>query len=207
MAEAGDELEVAEALAAAAGEAATAEPAPAAAALPPHLAAVRAAVARGHEKNRRRIAGQRRRRGVVKEFAVGDAVTLLPAKMGKVGRPIGERRVTCRVVQVTNRFGQLLQYKLRCNAGVLDGVYPAARLERAVPRAAAKLNFTGVEYKGLPTVSAKQALQAAPANKPTLSCNCKGACSTQRCTCMKHGKRCGRHCGCKTRHGANCGNH
>ncbi len=206
VAEAGDELEVAEALAAAAGEPAMAEPAPAAGALPPHLAAVRAAVTRGHERNRQRIAGQRRR-GVVKEFAVGDAVTLLPPKMGKVGRPVGGRRLTCRVVGITKPFGQVKKYKLRCNAGVLKETYSAARLDRAVPRSAAKLNFSGVEYEGLPTVSLVQAQQAEPANKPTLSCSCKGACSTRRCACMKQGKRCGRHCGCKTRHGANYGNH
>lgn len=178
-------------------------------ALPEHLQEVRQQVAAAQEKNRQRIAGQRRPNGKPKDFAVGDAVLLLPPKCGKVGSMVGAKRVICRVVGITCPFGKLRKYQLRCNAGVLKETYPSSKLDKAVPALACHLSFDGVEVAGVPVVTAMAALQAERSRRgggsTVTACGCRGACG-KGCKCKKHGVLCGRHCGCAHGKGGACGN-
>jgi len=132
--------------------------------MPAHLMATRSQVAAAHVKNRERIAAQRRPAGEPKNFSVGDAVLLVPQKCGKVGKAVGPRRLVCRVVAVTKPFGGTM-YRLRSNAGVVEGQYSAVRMRSAPPSSASKLNFTGTDWQGLRKVSVKAAM-AAQARRP-----------------------------------------
>ena len=173
--------------------------------LAPRLIRTREHVKIALEKNRERIAAVRRPRGKAYSFNVGDAVLLLPPTMGKVGSTIDPRKITCRVVGTIQPHGSL-QYRLRCNEGVLQACFPASRLEPAPPLSAAKLAFEGTEWKGLPKISATAAKAAqAIGGGGVISCGCKGTCGGQ-CRCKRHGVVCSRCCGCKACTGANCGN-
>ena len=88
-----------------------------------------------------------------KDWQLGDIVTYLPKKMGTAGG-IGlvPRRVVCKVVGKTGR-GAITYYKLRSNEGVLQARPRAAELDKAVPAAAATINFAGVETDGVPAVT------------------------------------------------------
>jgi hypothetical protein len=173
--------------------------------LPPHLVEVRAAVAEAHVRNRRAIEAVRRPKGVAKDFAVGNAVLLLPPKRGRVGSTIDPRKIVCRVVDVTNSFGYT-KYKLRCNAGVLPGQYAAAALEKAPHASEEKLRFEGTAVEGVPTTSLDKAVTAETGGA-TVFCECRGACG-KRCPCKQHGVTCSRGgCNCKTCNGLNCGNY
>ena len=170
--------------------------------LPAHVAATRAAVATAQDKNRHRIASQRRPGGKPKNFKIGDPVLLKPPKCGRVGSTIDPKRIVCRVVGTAKHF--TVQYKLRCNAGVLQGSYAADYLSRAPPQSAAQLSFMGVEVEGVRVLSlsaAKHELHGVGVH-----CRCRGACG-KHCACLKSGVLCGRHCGCKTSKGHNCGNY
>ena len=162
-------------------------------------------MAAAQQKNRTRIEAVRRPKGVPKNFAVGADVLLQAPKRGKVGRTIDRKRITCRVVAITKPFG-LVKYKLRCNAGVLDGTYAASKLEPAPKQSAAELRFTGVGVSGVRSVTLNEAAAAQQAGCATVRCGCRGTCG-RTCACRKKGVGCSRSCGCKACEGANCGNY
>lgn len=156
-------------------------------------------------KNRNRIRSQSRgKRGAKpKDWQLGDIVTYLPKKMGTAGG-IGlvPRRVVCKVVGKTGR-GAITYYKLRSNEGVLQARPRAAELDKAVPAAAATINFAGLETDGVPAVTETALARRGLAKAP---CSCRKQCGA-RCTCKLRGVHCSRKCGCKCKVGANCGNH
>ena len=165
-------------------------------AMPAHLVATRTRVAAAQVQNRLRIAAQRRTKGEPKAFAVGDDVLLLPPKRGKVGTALGRHRIVCRVVGITRSFGYT-KYKLRSNAGMVEGSHKASALSTAPPSLARELTFSGTEKQGVPMVSLNVAAAAQPGG---------GACS-RNCRCKKAGAACGRNCGCVTGKGGSCDNH
>ena len=174
--------------------------------MPAHLMATRSQVAAAHVKNRERIAAQRRPAGEPKNFSVGDAVLLVPQKCGKVGKAVGPRRLVCRVVAVTKPFGGTM-YRLRSNAGVVEGQHSAVRMRSAPPSSASKLNFTGTDWQGLRKVSVKAAMAAQPgAGTAPVRCSCRNGCGPN-CGCRRSNALCGRHCGCVTGNGRSCTNH
>lgn len=179
---------------------------PHAAELPAHLAPARAAVTAAHVKNRQRIAAQRRGKGEPKTFSTGDAVLLLPPKRGKVGSTIDRKRVVCRVVDVRH-YGALPKYKLRCNAGMLQGTYDASQLSTAPISLAAELKFPGTDTQGVHIATLNQAVAAQRIGNAGEGCRCRGLCGPN-CPCKKHSKICSRHdCRCQCSKGANCGNY
>lgn len=157
------------------------------------------------DKRAERVRQVRRRNGVPKDFAVGDCVLLLPPKRGRIGRQVGPRRIVCRVVG-HQRYGGLVKFKLRCNAGVINGCHPGAALEKAPAEAAAKLGFAGVEVQGVPAVTLDKAWSAEAGAATVVKCRCRNKCS-KGCPCKKAGTLCSRACGCMACKGANCGNH
>ena len=174
--------------------------------MPAHLVATRSQVAAAQVKNRERIASQRRPSGEPKNFSVGDAVLLVPGKGGRVGKAVGPARPVCRVVAVTKPFGATL-YRLRSNAGVVEGLHPAGRLLLAPPSSASELTFTGTDWRGLRKVSVKAARAAQPgAGTAPVRCACRNGCG-QNCGCRRSNALCGRHCGCVTGNGRSCTNH
>lgn len=158
----------------------------------------------GHEANRHRIASVRRAHGVDKDFDVGDDVLLLPPKRGKQRTTVAPKRIVCRVVGVRS-YGSLVMYKLRCNAGLLQSTYPARRLDAAPKACADKLRFTDAE-PGEVTASLNEAQAAESGGVWETRCQCRGKCG-KNCKCKNAGVVCGRHCGCLTCHGGNCGNY
>jgi len=179
---------------------------PAAGNLPAHLQATREKVAVELAKNAQRIAAVRRPKGEAKTFAVGDAVLLLPSKLGRVGRRIGPKKILCRVCAIMAQSGHVTMYKLRCNAGVLPGHYQVKAMQAAPPAAAARLQFEGVEHKGVPQTTLKQAQHAEPGGAAVVSCGCTGKKCGARCACKKQGAKCSRDCLCTYGKGGNCGN-
>lgn len=157
------------------------------------------------EKRAQRVQAVRRRKGVPKNFAVGDAVLMLPPKRGRVSRPLGPKRVVCRVIS-QQRYGGMTKYKVRCNAGIIAGYQFVAALDKAPAEAAAKLRFDGVGVEGVPEVSYDTALAAKAGSIASIKCRCNGKC-TSRCSCKKAGVLCSRACGCPACKGINCGNH
>jgi hypothetical protein len=130
---------------------------------------------------------------------VGDNVVLQPAKKGKVGNPVGPKRILARVVGVSKPFGAY-KYQLRCNTGVLPDTYFQNQLRAAVPQRAAELQFEGVAVQGVRMTTEREARGG------HVSCSCRrdgGKCGP---TCPCRPSLCGRHCGCKHGKGANCGN-
>lgn len=198
-------LELAEA--AAVQELAAAEPSEEgqAAELAPHHQATRAAVMVAQEKRAQRTQAVRRRNGEPKDFAVGDAVLLLPSKCGRVGRPVGPKRIVCRVVG-RQHFAGMVKFKLRCNAGLLGGYYFGAHLKKAQAPSAAKLKFAGSEVEGVPTVTLAKAWAAEDGATASVRCQCRGQCG-KNCACRKAKKLCSRTCGCVAGKGHNCKNH
>jgi hypothetical protein len=170
--------------------------------LPAHLSAVRRTVGERHEKNRGRIASQRRRGGKLKKFEVGDCVLLLPQKFGRIGTTIDPKRIVCRVVGIQSGFG-MRKYQLRCNVGLLEGTYFDKQLEPAPPASEQQLTFTGVETKGVPCTTLKNAVASQRIAGAPNPCGCRGKCGSN-CRCKKHGSVCSRECGCKA---LRCGNH
>ena len=79
-------------------------------------------------------------------------------------------------------------------------------MDHAPVLAAAKLTFDGVATEGVAVVTAQAALAAELGGGETKNCLCRGACGSN-CRCKKDGVLCGRHCGCTTGKGGNCGNH
>jgi hypothetical protein len=174
--------------------------------MPAHLMATRSQVAAAHVKNRERIAAQRRPAGEPKNFSVGDAVLLVPQKCGKVGKAVGPKRLVCRVVAVTKPFGGTM-YRLRSNAGVVEGQHSADRMCSAPPSSARKLNFTGTDWQGLRQVSVKAAMAAQPgAGTAPVRCACRNGCGPN-CGCRRSNALCGRQCGSVTGNGRSCTNH
>lgn len=198
-------LQLAEA--AAAEEAATAEPSDAAQAteLAPHLQATRAAVMAAQDTRAQRVQAVRRRHGEPKDFVVGDAVLLLPPKRGRCGRPVGPKRIVCRVVGL-QRFHGMTKFRLRCNAGVLNGYHCGAELKRAPSSAAEKLQFAGTEVEGVPKVTLDKAWAAEDGATASVKCRCRGKCG-KGCACKKANVPCSRNCGCIAGKGGNCCNH
>ncbi len=147
-----------------------------------------------HAKNRKRIAAQGRNGKKAKTFSVGDNVLMVPQKCGHAGgATIDPQSIVCRVVGV-QRPGGNTKYKLRCNSGVLEGLFFPSQMRTAPQLSAATLSFEGVETEGVAAVSLANAkagqrvggVAAAP-------CRCRGKC-TQRCKCKGS---CSRACGCK----------
>ena len=109
-------------------------------------------------RNRQRIRSQGGKGGA--EFAIGDAVLLLPPNMGKVGgSTIDANRLRCRVVGVSEKTGK---YHLRCNTGRLTGTYGGGEVLRPAPaEAAATLNFAAdADPSKAPLVSVTAAVNA-----------------------------------------------
>ena len=138
--------------------------------LPPHPPCSAAAIHTAHQgahhemvlalqaRNRQRIRSQGGKGGA--EFAIGDAVLLLPPNMGKVGgSTIDCNRLRCRVVGVSEKTGK---YHLRCNTGRLTGTYGGGEVLRPAPNeAAAKLKFSAdAEPSEAPLVSVTAAVNA-----------------------------------------------
>jgi hypothetical protein len=157
------------------------------------------------DKRAQRVRSVRRSKGVPKNYERGDCVLLLPPKRGRCGRPVGPKRIVCRVVGM-QRFGGLTKFKLRCNAGIIKGYQFAASLEKAPAAAAAKLHFSGTDTASVPVVGLDKAWAAEDGAAATIKCRCRSKCG-KSCACRKSGALCSRNCGCSACSGANCGNH
>lgn len=166
--------------------------------LPQHLVAVRAAGQQDHIRNRGRIRSQGRHPNghTVKHFAVGDNVLLVPQKCGHAGgATIDPQSIVCRVVG-TRRPGGHLKYKLRCNSGLLDGMFFRSQLRPAPRQSAETLTFTGVETEGVRVVSLAAAkTEQRVGGAAAAPCRCRGMCS-KRCKRCKCKGGCSRACGC-----------
>jgi len=172
---------------------------------PAHLAAVHAKVAEEQEKNRLRIERVTRKNGECKEFDMGDAVLYKPPTFGKNGRPVGPRRIVCRVVH-KQPYNGVMRYKLRCNAGLIECTAAAVNVAAAPLEAAQKLRFEGTEREGVPTCSINKAMEAERGGN-SVGCTCSGTCG-KSCACKKSGILCSRHdCKCLCSKGPNCGNY
>lgn len=153
-------------------------------------------------RNYRRIEGQRRAKGVDKDFQRGDLV-YLRIPQGVPAPPCGPRKVLCRVLDVDNR-GLLL---LRCNAGVLDHRYPATDADVAPPMAVTRLVFEGLYQRGVPKVPIAAAVAAECGGvAAVVQCRCRKGCGT-RCKCRQKGQQCSRQCKCMCGQDSNCGNY
>lgn len=126
---------------------------------------------------------------------------MLPARKGKVGNPVGNKRISARIVGVSKPNGQL-KYGLRTNTGVLPGTYFHGQLRAAVPGRPDATNFQGVGVMGVRVTSEREAR----GNQVRCGCRRKGGKCGDTCPCRKGGHKCGRHCGCKHGSGGNCSN-
>lgn len=124
-----------------------------------------------------------------------------PSKKGRVGNPSGPERIAARVVGVGKPFGQL-KYRLRTNTGVLGGSYFHGQIRTAAPGRPDAPRFEGVEARGVPLTTEREARGGA------VGCGCryKGGMCGKGCPCKKGGILCGRHCGCTHHSGGKCGN-
>lgn len=153
-------------------------------------------------RNYQRIEGQRRAKGVDKDFQRGDLV-YLRIPQGVPLPACGPRKVLCRVLDVDNR-GLLL---LRCNAGVLDHRYPAADADIAPPLAAERLTFEGLQRRGVPKVTISAAAAAECGGVvAVVRCGCRKGCGT-KCKCRLAGQQCSRQCKCVCGRGGSCENY
>lgn len=177
--------------------------------LAPHHRETRAATLRAQDRRAQRVQSVRRSGGVPKNFQVGDVVLLRPPKRGRAGNAPGPKRIICRVVG-HQRFGSggsggMTKFKLRCNAGLLNGYHFAAALDQAPAASAAKLTFTDSETAGVQPCSLDVAWAAEAGAVVAVRCRCKNKCGSS-CACSKAGRRCSRNCTCPACRGKNCGN-
>lgn len=158
-----------------------------------HMVALRVAGEQDHARNRARIASQGRNGRKAKTFCVGDNVLLVPQKCGHAGgATIDPQSIVCRVVGV-HRPGSHTKYKLRCNSGMLEGLFFPSQIRVAPQLSAATLTFTGVDTKDVRPVSlAGTKAQQRVGGAAAAPCRCRGKC-TSRCKCKGS---CSRACGC-----------
>lgn len=162
---------------------------------------MRQSAAASLQRNGRRIISQRRRGGVSKVFAEGDAVLVLPQKCGTAGgSTISPRHIVGRVVgaPIVGTHGvRATKYKVRSNAGLVKGLHFSERLKKAPPELAAQLTFpAGQSTAGVPTVKFAGAKARRGGAGMAPQCGCRGKCGL-RCACKTAGHSCSRSCGCK----------
>ncbi|KAL4424290.1 hypothetical protein ABPG75_001591 [Micractinium tetrahymenae] len=143
--------------------------------LPPHLAAVRQQTAVAQQKRAKRCESVRRAKGERKAFAVGDNVLLTPPKCGRVGQPVGPKKIVCRIVSAVRPYGsKLVKYKLRCNAGVIQGTFAGAKLTLASEQRAKQLQFAGVQFTSVVEVTVRVAHDRERGAAAIKRCGCRG---------------------------------
>ena len=146
-------------------------------------------------KTRARMEKQSRKGGEDRMYEVDAIVGLaLPTAVRAALQP---RFLNCRVVEVVKR-GPKVPNRLRCNAGVLDHVYPASELQTRGPREAAQLTFAAAApWRDAPIVPVATA-SARASNAVHIRCACRGGCKpSSKCVCRAAGTQCTRRCHCK----------
>ena len=124
----------------------------------------------------------------VHTFDVGDSVSVRIPRIDRAATDL--HRFPCVVVEHLGR--KYFLYRLRCQYGVRDSLYPESELE--VYRGAVQLSVSGL--KKAQKLSIQEAAKAAnPQNAfYETSCNCKKGCSGKQCSCKKEGKPCSTRC-------------
>ena len=128
----------------------------------------------------------------IETFTVGQCVT--------IGIPRGDhaatdnRRLQCRVVGIAGNESRL-GYKLRCEFGLLQKIYPTSTLasvSSAIQKE--KADLISLSKSGNEITLAYAASKASTSNKAGVSCNCKKSCDCRRCRCFKNGLGCSIYC-------------
>ena len=151
------------------------------------------------------------------ELAVGTVVQFALHPVD-VPNKVDGRNMTCVVVTKVNGTGYLEapKYRLACNAGTFDRLYHRSYLEvikNASPESMG-LGDALARWMYLPVIKEREGQRSTSIvskhgkvveSEGRSSCNCKGDCATNRCSCFKHGLQCNSKCHGGVNH--NCTNH
>ena len=135
-----------------------------------------------------------------------------------VPNKVDGRNMTCVVVTKVKGKGYLEapKYRLACTAGTFDRLYHRSYLEvmkNATPDSMG-LGDALKRWMYLPLIKEREGQRSTsivakhgkvPESDARASCNCKGDCATNRCSCFKHGLQCNSKCHGGVNH--NCTNH
>lgn len=121
-----------------------------------------------------------------KKFKIGDSVTVTRIDRTCTDFP----RISCMVVAVQGKVQKA--YRLRCEHGVINNVYPASKLEEYT----GELSFTVDGWDKESRISLREAASSQSAWNHFIanSCHCTRGCTSKRCRCMRNGISCSTHC-------------
>lgn len=137
-------------------------------------------------KNAHKMIQKHSKKWTVEQFDIGDIVALKILRALRTSTD--NRRLFCEVFDQPHQS----RYRLRCEWGTLDRLFPTKDLDRVEESIAAGISFESPVTSELTLHDT--AARASTNTQVRISCQCQSECKTRRCRCIKEQKKCSIHC-------------